>query len=86
MVANGAKGGAGLRLNTHENARKSLARLLREFHKKPGDVTEFRAKVHAFSVLLQYFTFEKDLQIEQRLEQIEEQLCFISDTSNGLKR
>jgi len=64
-------------LNTHDKARKALARLIREFRraeKNERDVAGFRALVYAFSTLLQFFSFEKNLEVEQRLEKIEQKL------------
>lgn len=71
-----------LPLNTHEAARQSLARLMREFRnaeKAKRDVAGFRALVYAFSVLLSFFKLESDLAIEERLERIETELRRIED-------
>ena len=44
-----------LRMNNRDNARRSLARLIREFDADPdADVQRFRALVSAFSALLAY--------------------------------
>ena len=74
MTGNSSKGGAGLRLNNAANTRKSMARLLREFHENPGDVAVFRAEIYAFATLLQYFGFEREGEVENRLIKIEEQI------------
>ncbi len=64
-------------LHDHMSARRALSRLLREFKAaktEDRDVPGFRALVHAFQVLLQYFSFAKDLEVESRIEKIEQRL------------
>ena len=59
-------------LKSHNHARNSLARLLRDFHQDPeADVQKFRAEIYAFSVLLSYFNLEIDANFEKRLEKLE---------------
>lgn len=60
---------------THEKARLSLGRFIREYSK--GDEIEsqtFRDIVYAMNTLLAYFKHASDLEIERRLEVIEDQL------------
>ena len=64
-------------LNTHRAARNQLAKMMRDFKAaaiEDRDVPGFRALVHAFSVLLSYFSFEKDIEVETRIEAIEKRL------------
>ncbi len=61
-----------LRLNTLVNSRKSLTRIIRLFN--AGNIAEakFRALIYGFANLLQYWKVEKDLEIEKRIEAIED--------------
>lgn len=61
-----------LRLNTHQNARKSMARLIRLYDKDEISDTKFRNLCYALSRLLEYFRFEKDLEVEERLDKLEQ--------------
>ena len=64
-------------LNTHERARKALARLIREFRQdeiENRDVAGFRALVYSFSTLLQFFSFQKNIEIEERIQALEKKL------------
>ena len=64
-------------LNTPKNARHSLARLIRDFQANEGkdrDTTGFKAIVHAMNVLLSYFQFERDMKIEESIENLETEL------------
>lgn len=64
-----------LSIRTHEQGRRVLVRLLREFRRnEQPNVAKFRAEIYALSVVLQYFQFEKDVEIEKRIEAIEAQL------------
>jgi hypothetical protein len=61
-------------LSTCQHSRYQLGKLIREFKfqsKQQRDLAGFRATVYGFSVLLQYFRLESELQIEQRLDEIE---------------
>jgi len=62
-----------LQLKTHEEARESLCRLIAEYDSEgtPEDNVKFRNTVHAFSVLLTYFSFSKDMEIEARILKLE---------------
>ena len=66
-----------LLLNTVSNARKTLARLIREMHASEGkeqDVSRFRALAYAIRLLLDFFTAERDGELLERLAKIEERL------------
>lgn len=63
-----------LRLSTPEASRKTYARILRAFNIGELDEGKFRALVYGLSHYLEYWKFEKDLQIESRLKAIEEKL------------
>lgn len=66
-----------LPLKTHDAARRQLSALIRDFKRQEGqerDIGGFRALVFAFGTLLQYFKHEADLEIEQRIEAIEQRL------------
>ena len=64
-----------LRLNTLPNARKSLASVIRDFHRDPvADLGRFRAITYALSLLVNAFRAELDLDIEARLEELEARL------------
>ena len=67
----------GMSLNTHTNARKALAKEIRDFKRQPKeqrDIPGFRSLVYAFSTLLHFFNFEKNLEIEEQIEKIEDRL------------
>jgi hypothetical protein len=63
-----------LRLNTHVGARRTLARLLREYDNGAMESEKFRDLVYGLSKLLDYFRLERELEIEHRLEAIERRL------------
>ena len=54
----------GFNLTTPAKARKRLARLLSMQYKGEIEPTVFKNLVYGLSKLLEYFKFEKDLQIE----------------------
>ena len=60
-----------LRLNTLPNARKSLARILRDYN--TGKISEAQARTNGymFEKLLQYWKTEMDMRIEERLDALE---------------
>lgn len=66
----------GWSLGTAIMARKSLAKLIREFKNNPDPkkIPEFRALIYGLQSLLQFFKFEKDCEIEKVLEEIKERL------------
>ncbi len=60
--------------NTLENARRTLAKLIREYRNTPDterENTAFRNTVYAFSVLLSYFKAEIDEDLERRVTELE---------------
>jgi hypothetical protein len=64
-----------LQLNTAKNARKSLSRLIREYYAAPAnkaDVVRFRACAYGIRMLLDFFAFEQQGDLIERLEKIEE--------------
>jgi len=63
-----------LGLSTITSSRRSLARLIRQYH--TGKLDGSRAKVYAYllSNLLAFFKLETDLRIEERIETIERRL------------
>jgi hypothetical protein len=63
-----------LPMKTHTEARRTLARLIREYHR--GTIDETRAKTfgYLFSVLLAYFRLEADLKIENDIKKLMEVL------------
>ena len=63
-----------LRLNTPVNARKTLSRLIRLVDSGEIQDGRFRTLVYGMAKLLEYFRFEKDLEIEARLTEIERRL------------
>lgn len=63
-----------LRLNNLVNTRKSYARIIRALMAGTVDIEKGRALGYLFSGMLGYWKLEADLQIEARLEQIEQQL------------
>jgi hypothetical protein len=63
-------------LNTQENCRRSLARILRGFTSEGREqsseaVGTFRAQVFAFATLLQFHKLEQDSEIVKRFEALE---------------
>lgn len=66
-----------LLLNTAGNAKKSLARLIRELYASEtgeADVSRFRALAYSIRLLLDFFAFERDGELADRLARIEEKL------------
>ena len=61
-----------LRLKDRQASRRSLARVIREFDADPkADVARFRALVHGFATLLAFDRAAEELDIGERLEQLE---------------
>jgi hypothetical protein len=65
-----------LLLNSADNCRRSLGRILRDFNaagtrQEPDQVQTFRAVVNAFSVLLAFHRVEQDSELIRRFEAIE---------------
>ena len=63
-----------LRLNTLENCRKSYNRIIRDYLAGGMDTETGRAVAYMLNGLLQYWRLEKDIEIERRLEAIEQRL------------
>jgi len=59
-------------LRTYSEAKRQLARLIRSFHQGDMDQADFRALVYGLSTLLQYFKYEKDVELEERIEKLEQ--------------
>ncbi len=59
-------------LRTHSEARRQLSRLIRSFHQGEVEQGDFRALVYGLSALLQYFKHEKELELEERIEKLEQ--------------
>ena len=57
---------------THEAARLSLGRLLRQYQADEIPSQQFRDLVFGMNSLLAYFRFATDLEIEKRLDVIED--------------
>jgi hypothetical protein len=64
------------RLNTkdHNTTRISLGRLLRSYQNDEIEPEQFRNLIYGLNVMLSYFRHASDLEIERRLEVIEDQL------------
>ena len=63
-----------LRLNTVENARKILARLIRDYDQDGIEPQKFRNLVFGFATFLSFFKHETEIQIEERLKALEERV------------
>ena len=61
-------------LNTLEHSRQQLTKLIRLRRNQEMETSLFRDLTYSFSVLLQYWKLEKDIEIEKRLEAIENSL------------
>ena len=60
-------------LNSAENVRRSIARVVRKFNADPNaDVARFRALVYGIKGVIEALRFEKELELEQRIEALEE--------------
>jgi len=60
-----------LRLDTLQNSRKSLARIMRSYYRGTTSEAELRALVYAFSTLLHYFKTEGEFDVLDRIARIE---------------
>ena len=60
-----------LPMKSQGSARKTLARLIREFYRGEIPVEQFRALAYGMSVLLQYFRLDIDAELSARLDEIE---------------
>lgn len=61
-------------LNNLPNTRRSFARVIREYVDGKIDEGEARTLGYLFSKFLEYWKVEKDLELEQRLEELENKL------------
>lgn len=62
-------------LTTHAKGRKYLNQVINEFRADPKpDVSKYRALAYLLKVMLDYFSFERDILIEERLESLESKL------------
>ena len=62
-------------LTTHQKARKYLNSLLNQFRSEEDpDVQRYRAEVYLLKTLLDYFRLESDLEIEEKMKEIERKL------------
>lgn len=61
-------------LRSAKSARLSLARMIREYANNGGDAIKYRTLTYMFSELLAYFRFEKENEIEARLDAIEKKV------------
>jgi len=61
---------------TLEKTRKSFTKMMREYEAQieEPDHTKFRNMVYAYSTLLNFWKLEKDIELEKRLDEIEERL------------
>ena len=60
-----------LPLRTHSDARKTLARFIRQYHAGELEDGKFRALVYAMGQLLGYYRLEVDQTILTRLDELE---------------
>ena len=59
------------RLNSVENCRKSIGRLVKaRFNDEIGDIT-FKSMIHGLNVMVSYWKLEKEISYEQRLDELE---------------
>jgi len=62
-------------LNSLENTRRTLARLIRTFHSAGEvDIQRFRTEIYALRSLIDCFKLEKEWEVVERLDAIEERL------------
>jgi len=71
-----------LRLNTIEAVRKSFARVVRDYYAKEkagrGETVRFRAVCYGLRGLVAAFATEANLEVEKRLEELEQRLDELS--------
>ena len=73
-----------LRLNTRQNARRSLCRLIREFDADPdANVSRFIAKTRAIRQLLDWDRFDVEVEWQERVARVEERLEAIERGEGG---
>ena len=59
---------------THRSARHALGRLIRNYQAGQMESQTFRDLIYGMTLLLSYFKHEADLEIEKRLQDVEEAL------------
>jgi len=59
---------------THEKARLSLGRLIREYQRGELESQTFRDLIYGMNTLLAYFRHASELDIERRLDTIEDSI------------
>lgn len=59
-------------MRNHEEGRRVLVGLIREYNKGEIEDQKFRSLVYGLTLLLSYFKFESDLDLETRIEALEE--------------
>ena len=69
-----------LRLNSHENARRSFNRIAQAYLRDEISTEKARTLAYLLNGILQYWRLAKDSEIEARLEAIEDQL-----SQNGVR-
>lgn len=62
------------KIETISDARKELTRFIRSFHNNTTTEQEMRTIVYSFSALLAFMKAEKEIEIESRIEAIEQEL------------
>lgn len=75
-----------LRLKTHGDARRTLARLLREYDRDEIEAIKFRNLIYALSKLLEFFKHAQNVEVEQRIERIEQMLEELNVTKDSYKK
>ena len=64
-----------LRLNTLTNTRKSLSKLIREYHASNGEnTTYYRCLTYMIKTLLESFENDRKYELEDRIRAIEEKI------------
>ena len=69
-----------LRINTRQNARKSLTRIIREFDADPeANHVRFKAMLHGFNTLLAYDKVAEETELLERIEALEQRVQEMTD-------
>ena len=62
-------------ITSYDKSRKALAKIIKDYEKDPEkDSLRFRNLIYSFSILLNYFKFEKEIELEKEIEIIKEKL------------
>ena len=62
-----------LPMKTHDEARRTLARIIREYKTTPDaerEHTAFRNLVYGFNTILSFFKLGEDLRIDEKLDKV----------------